>query len=162
MVLTKAELVALLESDVRVFQHLIGKIPADAHDYRPTPKQRSTAELVKYMSFMGPTLAEMIRTGTFDEAAWGAAEQAAMARSFDDAVAVFAGHPAAYARTLDAISDAELREDVDMFGKASRGAHLVTWVLNGGMAYRMQLFLYLKASGRPELNTMNLWSGADG
>jgi hypothetical protein len=27
--------------------------------------------------------------------------------------------------------------------------------------YRMQLFLYLKASGREELNTMNLWAGMD-
>lgn len=162
MILTKSELLALLEQDVRVFQHLIGKIPADAHDYRPTPKQRSTAELVKYMSMMGPTLTEMIHTGAFDEAAWGAVEQAAAARSFDEAVAVIADHPAAYARLLNAMPEAELREEVDMFGTASRGTHLVNWVLNGCVAYRMQLFLYLKASGRPELNTMNLWSGIDG
>lgn len=162
MILTTAELVALLESDVRIFLHLVGKIPADAHDYRPTPTQRSTAELVKYVSMMGPTLAEMIRTGAFDEAAWGAAEQAAAARSFDQAVAAIAGHPAIYARLLHTLSDADVREEIDMFGKASRGVQLVTWVLNGCVAYRMQLFLYLKASGRPELNTMNLWSGVDG
>ena len=29
------------------------------------------------------------------------------------------------------------------------------------VAYRMQLFLYLKACGREELNTMNLWVGMD-
>ena len=29
-------------------------------------------------------------------------------------------------------------------------------------AYRMQLFLYLKSSGREELNTLNLWMGMDG
>ncbi len=162
MILTKAELLALLESDVRIFLHLVGKIPAGAHDYRPAPKQRSIAELVKYMSMMGPTLTEMVHAGTFDEAAWGAAEQAAAARSLDDAVAAIAGHPAAYARLLEAMPEAALREEVDMFGKASRGAHIVNWVLNGCVAYRMQLFLYLKASGRPELNTMNLWSGIDG
>jgi len=34
-------------------------------------------------------------------------------------------------------------------------------VLNGHAAYRTQLFLYLKACGREELSTMNLWAGAD-
>jgi putative ABC transport system permease protein len=34
-------------------------------------------------------------------------------------------------------------------------------VLCGCAAYRTQLFLYLKACGREELNTMNLWAGGD-
>jgi hypothetical protein len=49
-----------------------------------------------------------------------------------------------------------------MFGqKASRGLWIVRLVLSHYTAYRMQLFLYLKASGREELNTMNLWVGMD-
>jgi hypothetical protein len=36
-----------------------------------------------------------------------------------------------------------------------------TIVLNGHAAYRTQLFLYLKACGREELGTMNLWAGMD-
>jgi hypothetical protein len=52
--------------------------------------------------------------------------------------------------------------DVDMFGrKSSRGLLVITQVLNGHAAYRTQLFLYLKACGREELSTMNLWAGAD-
>jgi hypothetical protein len=38
---------------------------------------------------------------------------------------------------------------------------LVNLVLSGYAAYRTQLFLYLKACGREELNTMNLWAGVD-
>ncbi len=34
-------------------------------------------------------------------------------------------------------------------------------VLAGCAAYRTQLFLYLKACGREELDTTNLWSGMD-
>ena len=38
-------------------------------------------------------------------------------------------------------------------------------ILNGPAkwlaAYKMQLFLYAKASGAPELKTSNLWRGAD-
>jgi hypothetical protein len=35
-------------------------------------------------------------------------------------------------------------------------------VLCGHAAYRTQLFLYLKANGHTELNTLNLWGGVDG
>ena len=38
---------------------------------------------------------------------------------------------------------------------------LVNLVLCGHAAYRTQLFVYLKACGREELSTMNLWAGAD-
>jgi hypothetical protein len=49
-----------------------------------------------------------------------------------------------------------------MFGrKATRGAFLVNTVLCGYAAYRTQLFVYLKACGREELNTLNLWAGMD-
>ena len=49
-----------------------------------------------------------------------------------------------------------------MFGsKTTRGAFIVNLVLCGCAAYRTQLFLYLKACGREELSTMNLWAGVD-
>jgi hypothetical protein len=60
-------------------------------------------------------------------------------------------------------TDADFRSDINMFGQdTTRGAALVNMVLCGYAAYRMQLFLYLKAMGREELNTMNLWGGIDG
>lgn len=161
MVLTKSELIALLQNDVRIFLHLSGKVTPEMLDYRPTPGQRSTLELVRYHSMMGPAIVEAAIAGRFDEAAWTAAEQTATARSFDDAVAALAGHAKWYADAIGTMSDDDLRAEVDVFGVASRGAHLVSWVLNGGMAYRMQLFLYLKSCGRSELNTSNLWSGVD-
>ena len=43
----------------------------------------------------------------------------------------------------------------------SRGAFIVNLVLSGCAAYRTQIFLYLKACGREELTTANLWGGAD-
>jgi hypothetical protein len=45
--------------------------------------------------------------------------------------------------------------------KASRGSIIVNIVLCGLAAYRTQLFLYLKACGREELSTANLWAGMD-
>ena len=60
------------------------------------------------------------------------------------------------------MSDADFRVEIEMFGRrTSRGAFLVNTVLCGYAAYRTQLFVYLKACGRDELNTMNLWAGVD-
>ncbi|MCM2254731.1 MAG: hypothetical protein NDJ94_03570 [Vicinamibacteria bacterium] len=163
MVLTKAELIASLQNEVRILLHLAGKIDSAKLDYRPTPKQRSTFELLKYLSMMGPALVRAAKTGAFDEAAWTAEEKSAAARSFDETLKAIANQSDAYASLLADVSDADLRAEVDPFGmgKTSRGAFIVNVVLCGCAAYRTQLFLYLKACGREELSTMNLWGGVD-
>ena len=163
MVMTKPELVAALQNEVRILLHLAGKIDPAMLEYRPTTKQRSTLELVRYLSMMGPALVDAAKAGVFDSAAWTAAEQAASARTFDEALAAIAAHPEAYARALAGVSDEDLRAEIDPFGagKSSRGVFLVTQVLCSCAAYRTQLFLYLKACGREELNTWNLWVGID-
>ena len=163
MVLTKPELIASLQNEVRILLHLAGKVERAALDYRPTPKQRSTIELLRYLSMMGPALVQAAKAGTFDGAAWGAAEKAAAARTFGEALAAIASQSDAYAALLADVSDDDLRAEIDPFGagKSSRGAFLVNQVLCGCAAYRTQLFLYLKACGREELGTMNLWAGVD-
>ena len=140
MVLTKSELIASLQNEVRILLHLAGKIDRATLDYRPTPKQRSTIELLRYLTVMGPALVRAAKSGAFDPAAW----------------------PAVYAELLADVSDADFRAEVEIFGgKCSRGAFLVNTVLCGCAAYRTQIFLYLKSCGRQDLNTMNLWAGVD-
>jgi hypothetical protein len=162
MVLTKAELIGSLRNEVRILLHLAGKVDRSKLDYRPTPKQRSTLELLRYLSMMGPVLVEAAKAGAFDEAAWTAAEKEASTRTFDQALAAIAAQSDRYAKLLADVSDAELRTEVEVFGdKSTRGAFLVDSVLGGCVAYRMQLFLYLKACGGEELTSSNLWSGVD-
>ena len=60
------------------------------------------------------------------------------------------------------MSDADFRTEIEMFGnRTSRGAFIVNLVLCGYAAYRTQLFCYLKACGREDLTTANLWRGVD-
>ena len=163
MVLTKEELIGLLQNEVRILLHLAGKVDRSKLDYRPTPKQRSTIELLRYLTIMGPSLVPAIKAGAFDGAAFGAAQAAANAMNFDQVLAAIEKQSGDYAQQLGSWSDADFRAEIDMFGKkTSRGSHIVFVVLGGFAAYRTQLFLYLKACGRDELNTMNLWGGADG
>ena len=160
--MTKSELIASLQNEVRILLHLVSKIDRAKLDYRPTPKQRSTLELLKYLSMMGPRLVQAAKAETFDAAAWAAAEQAAEARDLDQTLAAIAAQTDAYATLLADVSDAELRTEMDGGGfKTTRGALMVNVGLCGCAAYRMQLFLYLKASGREDLGSMNLWAGVD-
>ena len=112
---------------------------------------------------MGPALAQAAKAGAFDGDAWTAAQQAAAAQSYEQTIAAIADQPGRYASLLADVSEDDLRAEIDPFGagKSSRGAFLVNQVLCGCAAYRTQLFLYLKACGREELNTWNLWMGID-
>lgn len=163
MVLTKEELIGSLQNEVRILLHLASKIDRNKLDYRPTPKQRSTLELLQYLVVMGPMLVRAIKSGAFDPPAWQAAAAEAKAASFDQILAAIEKQRGTYAELLGAYSDADFRGEIDLFGngKSSRGAVLVNLVLAGCAAYRTQLFIYLKACGRDELNTMNLWGGVD-
>lgn len=162
MVMTKAELIESLQNEVRILLHLAGKVDRAKLDYRPTPKQRSTIELLQYLSIMGPEMLKAAKAGTFDPVIWTAAEQAAKSRDFDQTLAAIAAQKDVYAELLADMSDADMRAEIVMFGsKTVRGPFLVNLVLCGCAAYRTQLFVYLKACGREELSTLNLWAGMD-
>jgi hypothetical protein len=162
VVVSRDELVALLQHEVKILGHLTGKIDRAVLDYRPTPGQRTTIELLRYLTMMGPALVDVAESGTFDPAAWTVRERAADGLGLDECRAAIAGHADLYARQAAGWSEAWLRAEIAPWGeRSSRGRFIVQFVLCGYTAYRMQLFLYLKASGRDELGTINLWDGVD-
>src|SRR4030095_13735454 len=143
MVLTKPELVASIESEVRILLHLASKVEPTMRDYRPTPKQRSVLELLQYMTIMGPQLVKAVTGGGFDVPAWMEAEARAKARDFDQTVKELQGPSEVYASGSGAMTDEQFREEIEMFGrKTSRGSMIVNMILGGHAAYRTQLFLY--------------------
>jgi hypothetical protein len=162
MVLTKTELLAALQNEVRILLHLAEKIDPSTLDYRPTPKQRSTLELLRYLSIMGPTFVEYAITGSQDPEIWNRAAALAESRDFEQTIAAIAAQSDDYARLLGDVSDDVFRQERSgISGVSTKGASLVNVVLCGCAAYRTQLFLYLKACGRQDLGTMNLWAGMD-
>ena len=166
MVYTKDELISSMKNEARILRHLASKVTPEMLDYRPTPKQRSTVELLQYLSMMGPVQLDLLKGGVFDmptmQKVWTPAEAKANEMSFDETLAAIDTLPDQYADRLSSWTDAELREEIEAFGnKGSRGAMTVNLVLCAHAAYRTQLFCYLKQCGREELNTMNLWAGID-
>ena len=163
MVLTKQELIASLRKEVQILLHLAGKLDIMQLDYRPTAKQRSAIELLRYLTVMGPALVNMARNNAFDGAAWKAELEAADKRNLDQTIAVLEKQPEVYERLLGEMTEADFRAEMTGFdgSKLSKGLFIVNYVLAGHAAYRTQLFLYLKSCGQEQLGTTNLWRGVD-
>ena len=156
----KAAFLASLKHEAKILKHLAAQLTPAHLDYRPTPAQRSTLELLRYLTIAGSAALEYAITGTWDH--WEATEK----RSADVDLASF---PKAIDRQLKSIekalagyTDAKLRRartrtfaGVEM----TLGAGLVEMVLKQFTAYRMQLFLYAKSAGLAQLGTSDLWAG---
>jgi hypothetical protein len=167
MVLTKDETIAALQNEVRLVLHLMSKIEPSMLDYRPSPKQRSLLELCRYFIPMAPVQLRFVLDGNFTfenwMPAWGAAATAANAMDLEQIKAALAKQSAQFAEMLAPVPDQDFRAEIEMFGnKATRGMWIVRLPITHFAAYRMQLFMYLKACGLDQLNTMNLWAGVDG
>jgi hypothetical protein len=166
VVLTKDELIHALQNEVRILLHLISKVDPATLDYRLSPKQRSLLELLQYLVFMPEVhmraaLAHSFSLGGF-QTAWQSGEATAKAMNLAQITEAIGRQRALIEELLSPCSDADFRAQIEIFGnKASRGSMLVRLVLSHYAAYRMQLFLYLKAAGCAELSTFNLWLGAD-
>lgn len=167
MVLTKEELISSVGDEVRVLTHLIGKIEESMLEYRPTPKQRTMMELLRYLAAFPTIHIKACVAPAFDMEAfrkdWTEESARVASLGFEQLKAEFARQPVIIADLAGKLTDEELRQDFSMFGSdGSRGLWLVQMLLQHYAAYRMQLFMYLKGAGREELNTMNLWMGVDG
>ena len=64
---------------------------------------------------------------------------------------------------LEKFTDEVLNEKVNLFqmGEMTKGVYLVETVLKWLPAYKMQLFLHIKAMGNTSIGTSNLWGGFD-
>ena len=93
MVLTQNELIGALQHEVNVLQHLCSKVEPSMLTFRPTPKQRSTRELLDYLAVMGPVLVKSALAGGFVQDEWVARAKAASELSFDELVKALAIGP---------------------------------------------------------------------
>src|SRR5438874_12367039 len=114
MILTTPELIATLQHEVRILLHLASKVEPPMLDYRPTPKQRSTLELLRYMAIMGPTQLAVIERGVFDRptlsGTWSPAEARAKTMTFDGVVSAITRQADDYALVLGGWSVEDFRQ----------------------------------------------------
>ena len=54
--ITKEKYLKAVHNEYRIIRHLFEKIPQDGHKYRPSDKQRSTLELLSYLTVIGSSM----------------------------------------------------------------------------------------------------------
>lgn len=142
----------------RICINLFGKMPAGGLDYRPSPGQRSTLELLRYLSFGPYNGLTKVIAGDWSKGRPTAEVTAGMpASDFPARMAWQAGAAARAVRSVPA-SVWVTEEIVFPWGETfKKGEALIANPLRWLIGYRMQLFLYLKAAGARELNTADCW-----
>jgi hypothetical protein len=160
--ITKTHLLDSMLHECTVAQHLFTKIPATGFDYRPSAKQRSTAELLQYLSVIGIAGATCIierdwkRFTPFSERAKEMRPEEFIERMDRQKAELIA--------LLKGLTDERLASSEGLLpGGASQPLDVA--LMNGPIkwltAYKLQLFLYAKAAGAEEISTVNAWAGVD-
>lgn len=161
--ITKDQLLASMRHEVKIIQHLATKVPAGTYDWRPTPGQRSTLELMRYLTVCGSIGVTFAATGTWERAEKLEDESAKVTpESFH---AAMDAQMALLEEVIRAIPDADLlTRDAKMpWGAPTKlGMGLIDMGVKPLAAYRMQFFLYAKQSGNSSLGPANCWVGVDG
>ena len=158
--ITKQQLVDACRHETDIIKHIATKLPEGALDWRPTPGQRSTLELMQYLTVVSQIAAIHCVTGNWDHGPdLNAQSEQVTADTFADAMG----------RQMARIE--EVLADIDEGAAASTPAALpwgtpttqsdllLRTVFSSFVAYRMQFFLYAKQSGGAELGTYDCWVG---
>lgn len=160
-IFTLEQLTDSIVKDMQIVQHLFTKVPAGSFDYRPTPKQRSMLELLQYLAQNPVNSIEGAIAG--DAKIVEATAEASRDITPENFVARLGANIEKVKALMATITPAMLTEQISMWGSEQpRGDRLMNALHKMYPAYKMQLFLYIKASGVEGINTMNLWSGVDG
>jgi hypothetical protein len=160
--LDKHQILDSLLHEGRVVKHLVRKLPDGAVHYRPTPRQRTTLELLRYLAMcgIGGTLA-------MNDMHWDG-YKAWEAKTADLTIEEV---PAAMDEQADALrtyfSELSDKDFATRSTKTPLGEQVtlarallevpVKWMT----AYRMQLFLYCKQAGNGDIWTPDCWGGVD-
>lgn len=156
----KKQLLASIAHETKVIKHLATQIPAGQLEYRPTPAQRSTLELLRYLTIAAHSATRYAVEGNWEW--WDELEKPANAVTPATFAKAMDRQRNAITRILKPFGDAKLaKRPSKTWGgtKLPLGEALVEMALKPLVAYRMQLFLYAKASGAAHLTTSDCWAG---
>ncbi|MEM7166258.1 MAG: hypothetical protein AAF581_12380 [Planctomycetota bacterium] len=156
----KGQLIASMRHEAEIIKHLKTCIPEGAYEYVPGPEQRSMRELLGYLSVAALSPCIYAVNGNWDHAAdlYGSANNLDLA-GYDAAM----DHQiSAIEETLAAVSDEDLatRQITMPWGTpCTLGEGLLNMGVKTLTAYRMQLFLYIKAAGNKDIGSYECWAG---
>jgi hypothetical protein len=159
----KDDLLWAMSLECDVAKHLFEKLPREDWEatlaYRPTPGQRSTLELLRFLSYCATGAATGCIEGGWDT--WKRLAQRAEGMSAEEFPAAMDRQKGELAVLLGPLSDDDLasRTAKNPLGmEMSLGRTLLDLAVRWLVGYRMQLFLYARALGA-DVWTPDCWYG---
>ena len=160
--ITKDQLKISMTRECDIAVHLHSKLTPAAFAYRPTPEQRSTLELLRYLAICATAGIRCM-----SEANWKLFSEYSE-RVKEMTPEEFPRLMALQKSEIEAFMDGTPEETLATKEAPMPGGSTMTLgvaIMNGPLkwqtAYKMQLFLYAKASGAVDLGTSNVWRGVD-
>lgn len=159
---SKEQFLNSLRHETAVCKHLASKASEDMLDYRPTPKQRSMKELLRYLCGVGIVPLKCVLEGDWSRARTELDQRPDVDLSnFNQEMD---RQMAEIEQRLAPLPEEELitrKSVLPLNRECILGEGMVNTSLKFMAAYKMQLFLYLKMCGKDELSTINCWVGID-
>lgn len=158
---TKQNLIDTISNEFRIIKHLAEKIPAGTDGYKPTETQRTTLELLQYLSAIFANATHVIFEGSTD--AYKTAPISSTETTVENFSEKMDHQLSVWNGLMEKFDDEELSKIINLYmmGDKTKAEYLVDNLLKWAAAYKMQLFLYIKASGNSSIGTSNLWGGMD-
>jgi hypothetical protein len=160
--LSKKDLAGAMGKECDVAVHLFGKLPPNSFDYRPTPKQRSTIELLRYLSLCGIAGIQAMDQNNFS------IFQQILDRNKDMKPESFPSEMQKQKAEIEKYFSEVDEKKLETQETSLPGAGMVPLqiaLLNGPLkwltGYKLQLFTYAKAAGNESIGTANAWAGID-
>lgn len=160
--ITREEYIESLKQEFKILKHLHSKILPGTENFRFSDNQRSILELMQYLSISTIAGLECILVGNgspFQE--YGAKSKETTLENFVEKIDE---QEKAVEETFAKLTDEELQKSADLWNMGAeerKGSMLISLVLKGITAYRLQLFTLIKASGRGDIGTSDAWRGMD-
>ena len=160
--ITKEQLAQSMTHECDVCLHLYDKMTPASADYRPSAEQRSTLELLRYLSICG--IGAITCLDASDWKLWAGFGARASTMEFADFPAAMKLQRAEIAKYLAEVTEEKLATHEAKLpggGTLMLGHALMNSPLKWLAAYKLQLFLYAKANGATGIGTANAWRGVD-
>lgn len=160
--LTKSEFLAALKRENQILTHLASKLSPKHLTFRFTKPQRSTLELLQYLTINAQAGIAYQLTGNWDH--WDALEAKAKRITLASFPAALKRQHQAASRLLKPISEHVFATKIvkpmgGIKGTLPLAQSLFQSTLSMCIGYRTQLFLQAKAAGIANLKSPDLWAG---
>ena len=157
--ITKEQYIKSFVKELEIIKHLAEKITPEMLEYRPSEKQRSTLELMQYLGHISATAIL-----SFVDPVNNSYMELAKAKdlvTFENFISKIDEQIKIVNEQVSVLTDEQLDSEVSFFGMNEKlSMHLLS-ALKWITAYKMQLFLYIKANGVHNIGTSNAWAGFD-